>query len=58
RGQTINADHYCTTLEMLLEVIRCKMPGRFSEGVILLHDKAPYCSRYAGSERGGSGGKS
>jgi histone-lysine N-methyltransferase SETMAR len=40
RGESVNAAHYCETLDRLREAVRRKRPGLLSTGVILLHDNA------------------
>lgn len=40
RGNTVNAEQYCKTLDRLRQAIRKKRPGLLSDGIILLHDNA------------------
>jgi hypothetical protein len=39
-GATINAQHYCDTLQNLRQVIKHIRPGKLSWGVLMLHDNA------------------
>jgi histone-lysine N-methyltransferase SETMAR len=39
-GATINAQHYCDTLQDLRQAIKNKWPGKLSRGVLMLHDNA------------------
>jgi hypothetical protein len=39
-GATINAQHYCDTLQNLQRAIKNKRPGKLSRGVLMLHNNA------------------
>jgi len=41
KGQTINAEHYSTLLEHLKDILKEKRHGKFTKGVLFLHDNAP-----------------
>ncbi|KAJ4426888.1 hypothetical protein ANN_26687 [Periplaneta americana] len=46
RGETVNADRYCETLQKLRRAIQNKRRGMLTAGVVLLHDNAcPHTAR-------------
>nr|XP_042906765.1 uncharacterized protein LOC122271040 [Parasteatoda tepidariorum] len=46
RGETVNADRYCETLQKLRRAIQNKRRGMLTAGVVLLHDNArPHMTR-------------
>ncbi|GFN84016.1 hypothetical protein PoB_001052200 [Plakobranchus ocellatus] len=40
KGESVNADRYCETLDRLREAVRRKRPGLLRSGVVLQHDNA------------------
>jgi hypothetical protein len=45
-GETMNAAHYCGTLNKLREAVCQNRPGKMQDGVIMLHDSAtPHTAR-------------
>jgi len=41
KGQTINAEYYASLLMQLKDILKEKRLGKFTKGVLLLHDNAP-----------------
>jgi len=41
KGQTINAEYYSSLLVQLKDVLKEKSCGKFTKGVLFLHNKAP-----------------
>ena len=41
KGQTINAEYYSSLLVQLKHILKDKTRGKFSKGVLFLHDNAP-----------------
>jgi len=41
KGQTINAEYYSSQLVQLKDILKEKCSGKFSKGVLFLHDNAP-----------------
>ncbi|GFO05502.1 histone-lysine N-methyltransferase SETMAR [Plakobranchus ocellatus] len=40
KGESVNADRYCETLDRLRHAVRGKRPGLLRSGVVLQHDNA------------------
>ncbi|GFN80431.1 histone-lysine N-methyltransferase SETMAR [Plakobranchus ocellatus] len=40
KGESVNADQYCETLDRLRHAVRRKRPGLLRSGVVLQHDNA------------------
>ncbi|GFN99454.1 histone-lysine N-methyltransferase SETMAR [Plakobranchus ocellatus] len=40
KGESVNADRYCETLDRLRHAVQRKIPGLFRSGVVLQHDNA------------------
>ncbi|GFO21756.1 histone-lysine N-methyltransferase SETMAR [Plakobranchus ocellatus] len=40
KGENVNADRYCETLDRLRHAVRRKRPGLLRSGVVLQHDNA------------------
>jgi hypothetical protein len=46
RGQTINAEYYCSLLDRVHESLSRRRTGKLSKGIVLLHDNArPHATR-------------
>jgi len=41
KGQTINAEYYSSLLGQLKDILKEKRHGKFTKGVLILHDNAP-----------------
>jgi len=41
KGQTINAEYYSSLLVQLKDILKDKRRGKFTKGVLFLHDNAP-----------------
>jgi len=41
KGQTINAEYYSSPLVQLKDILKEKRLGKFTKGVLFLHDNAP-----------------
>jgi len=41
KGQTINAEYYSSLLVQLKDILKEKRRGKFTKGVLFLHDNAP-----------------
>jgi len=41
KGQTINAEYYSSLLVQLKDILKEKRLGKFTKGVLFLHDNAP-----------------
>jgi len=41
KGQTINAEYYLSLLVQLKDILKEKRRGKFTKGVLFLHDNAP-----------------
>jgi len=41
KGQTINAEYYSSLLVQLKDILKEKRCGKFTKGVLFLHDNAP-----------------
>jgi histone-lysine N-methyltransferase SETMAR len=41
KGQTINAEYYSSLLELLKDILEGKDRGKFTKGVLFLHDSTP-----------------
>jgi len=41
KGLTINAEYYCSLLVQLKDILKEKHRGKFTNGVLFLHDNAP-----------------
>ncbi|GFO40472.1 kelch domain-containing protein 10 [Plakobranchus ocellatus] len=50
KGESVNADRYCETLDRLRHVVQHKRPGLLRSGVVLQHDNAtpPHGKRHKG----------
>jgi len=40
-GQTINAEYYLSVLVQLKDILKEKCRGKFTKGLLFLHDNAP-----------------
>jgi hypothetical protein len=47
KGQTINAESYLSLLVQLKDILKEKRRGKFTKGVLFLHDNAPARSALA-----------
>ena len=41
KGQTVNAEYYSSLLVQLKDILKEKCRGKFTKGVLFLHDNAP-----------------
>jgi len=41
KGQTISAEYYSSLLVQLKDILKKKLPGKVTKGVLFLHDSAP-----------------
>jgi len=41
KGQTVNAEYYTSLLVQLKDILKEKRRGKFTKGVLFLHDNAP-----------------
>ncbi|GFO37796.1 histone-lysine N-methyltransferase SETMAR [Plakobranchus ocellatus] len=45
KGESVNADRYCETLDRLRHAVRRKRPGLLRSGVVLQHNATPHTAK-------------